>query len=284
MPDQIITIPSRGRPDVIKKRTLQLIDGTKDVYVIVEPKEFELYKNELCEYDLEVVSLPKNNMGLTYSRRFISDYFKEQTRYIWQLDDNLDQLLIRNGLTEGNNPHLDKIEWLDIPAQQVFDETLEIMKEHEYIQMTLSFRPSNWYFDGLLKENTRAWGIVLNDNHKMNMNRIHYDLSCKLFQDLEIVAQILSKGFVNATYHKYAFHKKMAGYEAGCSDYRTQELANKVCEYLTEKYNDCVKIKYNKKHDINEPSFKWNRIMDSFKKMMDSFKNGKLKIKKLWEY
>ena len=277
MEEQVITIPSRGRPDIIKKRTLKLIDGTKNVYVVVEPQDFELYNNELEGYDVELLELPDDNKGLTFARYFIQNYFKDKSRYVWQLDDNLDQLLVREGLTEGNNPHLDKIEWLDISAQQVFDETLEIMKEKGYIQMTLSFRPSNWYFDGLLKENTRAWGIVLNDNQKMLEGGVIYDLNCLLFQDLDIVAQMLKKGFKNATYHTYAFHKRMAGYKSGCSDYRTQELADKVCNYLVEKYDDCVKIKFNKRHDINEPNFRWNKIIELHTK-------PKLKYRKIWDY
>jgi len=276
MNEQVITIPSRGRPDVIKERTLKLIDGTKNIYVVVEPHEYELYKEGLEGYDVELLKLPESNCGLTFSRRYIQYYFNE-TRYVWQLDDNLDQLLIRNGLTEGGHPHLDKIEWLDIPAQQVFDETLAIMKEKGYIQMTLSFRPSNWYFEGELKENNRAWGIVLNDNKKMVDNNIIYDINCKLFQDLDIVAQIFSKGFKNATYHKYAFHKRMAGYKSGCSDYRTQELANKVCDYLVEKYEDGVAIKFNDRHKINEPSFKWSKIIENSL-------NPKPKIRKVWDY
>ncbi|MFX1567832.1 MAG: hypothetical protein ACFFCV_05625 [Promethearchaeota archaeon] len=129
MQSQVITIPSRGRSDIIKQRTLKLIDGTENIYVVVEPQDYEIYEHTLEDYDINLLKLPSNGRGLTYARFFIQDYFKDKIRYVWQLDDNLDQLLIRNGPTDGGNPHLDKIEWLDIPAQQVFDETLAIMKE-----------------------------------------------------------------------------------------------------------------------------------------------------------
>lgn len=268
---QVIVIPSRGRPNVIRKRTLKLIAGTKNVYIVIEKEDIKKYNNIK---DIELIVLPESNMGLTYARRYIQEYFRNKARYVWQLDDNLDQFVHRFGLTEGGNPKLRPIEEQNIKAQQIFDETLAIMKEKEYIQMTISFRPSNWYQDNLFKENTRSWGIVLNDNKKMLDNDILYDVKCKLFQDYDIVAQMLYKGFVNACFYEYAFHKKMAGYKSGCSDYRNETLALEVCDYLRNKYDGFVKFKFSKKHNIIEPNFLW-------KNLRDNKKNNKVKYNNL---
>lgn len=259
--DYVITIPTKGRPEIIKNRTLSFFEKSKKIYIVIEPQDKELYDEFKDDYS--IIILPKNNRGLTFARNYIQKYFKDKYRYVWQVDDNIDQFIMRNGLTDGGHPRLRPIEEQNITAEQIFDETFEIMKESEYIQMTLSFRPSNWlYPEGEIKEYVRAWGIVFNDNKKMIENDIYYDLNCKLFQDLELVARIFKEGFTNASFYRYAFHKKMAHYDGGCQTYRDLELSNKICNYIKKKYRGYVKIKYNERHKLMEPKFKWSSLQN----------------------
>jgi hypothetical protein len=269
MTKQAITIQSKGRPNVIQERTLKFLHNRDDVYIVVEPQDYLKYSKI---ENVNIIKLPKNDLGLTYSRKYTQEYFADSVRYVWMLDDNIDQFITRKGLTDGGHPKLRPIEEQEITVKKIFDEVLQVMIDNNYIQMTLSFRPTNWLQKGLIKENTRSWGIVLNDNKKMLDNKIMYDLECKLFQDMDMVAQILKKGFKNACYYQYAFHKRMTGYSGGCNTYRTVELSLDVCKYLVQKYGNAVCYKFHDGHGIWEPKFNWKKLVNQ------------PTFKKLWEY
>lgn len=253
-----IAIPSKGRPEVIKNYTLKFLNNLSNVFVFVEPQDYEDYLKSLP--NTNIIVLGENNKGIAYARRSVQKFFFEnKIRYVWQLDDNIDDFLIREGVTSGGYPKLVGVE----NAESILKDTLNIMKSEGYIQASISFKPSNWYEEGLLKINTRIWGVVLNDNTKMVENNILYDYNADTFEDYDITAQSLKKGFKNVCFYKYAFHKKMAHHKGGCQTYRNKEFSEKICANIVSKYGDAIKISFNEKHKIFEPQFNWKKLTES---------------------
>lgn len=256
--EYVIAIPSKDRPDIISERTLKLIGDLDNIYIFIEPQDYDKYKH--LNNNINIIELPENNRGIAYSRYYIQEYFRNKIRYIWQLDDDLEQFAVRKGLTSGGHPKLVLIKNENITVGQIFEEVLKIMKEKKYIQMTISYRPTNWYYNGLIKELVMANGVVLNDNQQMLENNILYDLEIDLYEDVDLSAQLLQKRFKNACFYKYAFCTKMAHYKGGCNIYRTKEGLDKVYKHLKKKYGNFVRPILDKKYNAITPHIKWKNL------------------------
>ena len=86
----LITIPSLGRPQYIKKKTMAwLADTGLEFKIFVEPHESFIYKKEFGSN--AIVTLPKKGQGLMYSLNYIRLYAKNHGyEFIFQLDDDVD--------------------------------------------------------------------------------------------------------------------------------------------------------------------------------------------------
>ena len=85
-----IAIPSYKREKIIKKKTLTLLDkynvDKKDIFIFVEEKEIEKYKNELPNYNILVGA-----KGIGKQRVAISNYF-EDNQVIVSIDDDVEEI------------------------------------------------------------------------------------------------------------------------------------------------------------------------------------------------
>jgi hypothetical protein len=86
-PRYTIYIPSKGRADNLL--TGKCFDKAGvDYKVVVEPSQRDAYEN--AGYGEKLLILPKNGMGLVYSRNWITDYSRAlgEDRH-WQIDDDI---------------------------------------------------------------------------------------------------------------------------------------------------------------------------------------------------
>tara|TARA_Y100000310_G_C20633504_1_gene789938 strand:- start:39 stop:932 length:894 start_codon:yes stop_codon:yes gene_type:complete len=83
-----IYIPSKGRSDTCLTALFFLNDGIHNFKIVVEPQE---YKSYLENFDKKnILLLPENNKGLTYSRLWIRKHsIKNGHKRHWQFDDNI---------------------------------------------------------------------------------------------------------------------------------------------------------------------------------------------------
>ena len=89
-----IAIPSHKRSDIIKDKVLNLLEkhsiSKEQIFIFVEAKEMEEYKNKLPEYQIV-----KGSKGIEGQRIAISNYF-EQNHFIVSLDDDVSDILDHN--------------------------------------------------------------------------------------------------------------------------------------------------------------------------------------------
>lgn len=85
-----IGVPSKGRPQAIVSRTLDLLSGYENASfkIFVEPQESFLYKY-YCGKE-NVVVLPKNDQGVMYAYQYMRQYARGRDyKYIFQIDDDV---------------------------------------------------------------------------------------------------------------------------------------------------------------------------------------------------
>ena len=89
----IVCIPTKGRP---KTQTYKLFEAAGyQVLHFVEPQEIQDYPD-----DLSIVSIEKDDQGITYVRNFILDYCNDLgEEWIWIADDDISGFGIYNGKT-----------------------------------------------------------------------------------------------------------------------------------------------------------------------------------------
>jgi len=109
-----IVIPSLGRAKILKERTLETLSSvSKDkIFIFVIKEEFELYKNELPDYNIIIGVL-----GCLEQKKFISSYFQEDEILLF-LDDDIRGFYKLNGdilkaihFEELINYSLDMLDW-----------------------------------------------------------------------------------------------------------------------------------------------------------------------------
>ena len=86
-----ICIPSHKRSDIIKDKILNLLKkhsiSKEQIFIFVEEKEMEEYKNKLPEYNII-----QGSKGIAGQRKKISEYF-EENHFIVSIDDDVSDIL-----------------------------------------------------------------------------------------------------------------------------------------------------------------------------------------------
>ena len=250
----VFAISSKSRPEILRKMTLKILNKIpkNKIYIFVEPQDYDKYL-DIKEEGYNLISIEKNDMKIGYSRKFIQKYFENKNDLVWQIDDNMDSFYIRN-----EELKLKKIDENEILNMFIFLEN----KIKDYTILTLSFKPSNWFYTQEYKENTRAWGIVLLNNKLLCEKNIFYDDYLGLFEDYDICARCLSFGLKTISFYNYAFYKEMSKFTGGCQVYKNKEYSEEICIYLKKKYSNKIKIFFNEKHKIFEPKFYWHEFKE----------------------
>jgi len=98
-----IYIPSKGRAKLSKTATLLTKSGITNFKIVVEPQDYEAYKEVWAEDNL--LMMPENDQGIAYARTFIKKYSHSQDEeYHWQIDDDMNSFKLRY---DGKNKKVD---------------------------------------------------------------------------------------------------------------------------------------------------------------------------------
>jgi hypothetical protein len=88
-----IYVPSKGRP-YENGGTTDMLDSVGITYhVVVEPQDVRAYRER---YGDKVISIPKNDQGVFYVRRYIHELARDcGSQYHWQIDDDVKRFVYR---------------------------------------------------------------------------------------------------------------------------------------------------------------------------------------------
>ena len=247
-----ICIPSKNR-ERAAMTTLDLLTEIpkEDKLLFIEPQDLDLYSN--LKDEVTLVLLDKNDRGLSYSRNFQIKHCFQEHSYdkIITLDDNMQEFCIME------NNKAKKLPNSEIP--ELFERLEGISNRTETALLTLGFRPSVWYAESDFKYNTRVWAFFLFDRERLG--NLNFDPNILLFEDYDMVANIITSGRKTGTYYKYAFYKKMGKSKGGDQFVKNHAISKMMCGYLQKKWGkDNIRVFYNKKHGIFEPQFLWSKL------------------------
>jgi hypothetical protein len=235
-----IVSPSKNRLDYTIDKVFPLVD------IICEPQDAEKYRERVGENALIV--MPENDKGFGYVMDFlVRHYHLAGQKYILFADDDIYGLKQRNGKPVDLNRFLFEAE--------------EIMRKENYAQLMVSFAGHNWYVkDQKFKEKVGAWGMVFLDVEKITEIG-GYDTRLKIFNDWDLSAKLIVRGFKTACWYDYMFLHKMKSKDGGAMGYYKDSDFMKVqCGYMLKRYGDKVKVIFHKKHNQFEVRFKWNKL------------------------
>jgi hypothetical protein len=143
-------------------------------------------------------------------------------------------------------------------TQEFLAKAEEIMKEKDLAQLAVSFIGHNWYEKESIKSPSGCWGMVFLDVDKIT-EAGGYETYTKLFNDFELSARLLKKGYKTATWYDYAFEHKMDSMTGGAHDiYRKNEILKGYCKEIMKNYGDECKMIVSKTGK-NELRFNWKK-------------------------
>jgi len=250
-----IVIPTKGRAGKIT--TPELFSKKQEITLVVEQQEFKEYFNVYGK-SCNVVSMPtkNNDKGIGNTRNWVLDNFSDY-EYIAMLDDDIKEFRVREGQTEGGHPKIVKID---------VGQTDGMLKELVEYGRDKKLPPSNWLWGkekGDWKYNTRVWCLNMISPFFCKEYGVNYDSNLLLFEDYDITAQILKKGFMNGCCYKYTYvpcDGGSGGSDGGCQFYRNEEKSKKAAEYLIKKWGDKIKLDTDNKRGLTEVQFNWKEI------------------------
>ena len=235
-----IVIPSHKRSDIIKDKVLKLLESysisKSKIFIFVEEKEIEIYKNKLSEYQII-----KGASGIGKQREAISNYFSAN-EFIVSIDDDVEQIY------EHNKPIIN----LDIFIKDSFNLLLDN-------GLTLAgVYPTNNYF---FCKNTITCDLrFCIGQFKMFINKKH--LEKRNYELLEDYESTLKHYCFSGGVMRYNYITLKANYnkgKGGLKEYRTIERkldeVKRFCieypQYATNKKNGMeISLIKNPKRDI----------------------------------
>jgi|TARA_R110000765_G_scaffold106962_2_gene197673 hypothetical protein len=245
MDNLYIFIPTKGRSDNCK--TANLIGDYKNLFLVVEPKEYGYYKEKYPNNN--ILQLPENDKGIIYSRNFIKQYTEEKNiNYYWQLDDDISYLYKR--------------------------ELKKLIRENpitalEYCQ---NYFINNSISVGALEYRQYAWSatkeIVLNSfcdsvvfiNNKL-VEGMRYTNGTK--EDRDFCIQAISKGLKTGRLTTYAFSAPQNGSNKGGLKeifYDIKDAELNTCKKMVEIWGENICTHIIKKDGRNDLKIHWKNI------------------------
>jgi hypothetical protein len=234
----VIAIPSKNRPDYTAGKFFS------DYTLFIEPQD----KKKYSFFKGEKRVLKENDKGFGFVLNEILDYTLEKDcKYFLFVDDDIYGIKRR-----------DKS---DFKEKEFLEEGINIMESRKLSQLWISFAGHNWYEKGEIKDGGAVWGMhISNAEHIKRMGG--YLNSLILFNDYEITARLVSKGYKVAGWYKYMFQHKMKSKKGGAEMfYKKRNLVLSQCLYLKERYGDAVRVFENESHNmLPEVRFNWRKL------------------------
>ena len=134
------------------------------------------------------------------------------------------------------------------------------MKDKNLAQLGISFVGHNWYFQKSIKYNVGTWGMIFLDCEKLKSIG-GYDENLMVFNDWDMSAQLIIKGYKIATWYDYFFKHEMKSKKGGAEFiYKKQKLMEEQCIKMRKKYRNISKIIFQKKHQLPEIRLDWKKL------------------------
>ena len=217
----------------------------KNAYLFVEPQNFSDYQN-LHGKRFKVINIEKNNQGFAYLCNYMLNFAeKKNFKYYVFCDDDVFGFKRKDKKPASLN--------------EFYQKGVKICDEKNYSQLMMSFAGHNWYYKGKFKEKIGAWCCEI--NRTKNLKAVGgYDKELEIFNDWDISAVLILKGYTTACWYDYMFLHKMKSLKGGAMEiYKKQEKLKEAIKLLRIKYGkDCIREV--KAHNQVEARFRWSLL------------------------
>jgi hypothetical protein len=247
MEELFIYVTTKGRYDNCK--TVDLIGNYKNLYIIVEPQEYEQYKNKYNDFN--ILQLPENNKGLAYARNFIKIKSEEDNvKDYWVLDDDISYFYEREGT---------KLNRIDF--ETCLNNSKNFFKENNIAVGALEYRQYAWSANKRLIENTFCDSAVYIDNTLTKGLRYNQDLKLKVDRDFCI--KTIKSGNKTGRDTFYAFSVPPNGSNKGGLKeiaYDVNGIERDMCLKMVELWGDNICQHIVKPDGRNDLKIHWANI------------------------
>ena len=246
-PKTMIYVPSKGRYDTnITANSLEKL-GVKHK-VVVEPQEFNQYKNALGEDRVLVLPFSNHGDGPTHSRNFIWEYSKNEGEdWHWVMDDNID------GFVRFNNNRK-----IQCKSAGIFKAAEDFVWRYENISMAgLEYR----FFipdrskRGPYRLNTRIYSCNLIKNNT------NYRWEGRYNEDTDLSLRMLKDGWVTVLFQAFLCNKAATQTVSGgnSKEFYDGEGTLPKSQLLVNKHPDVSRLAWRYErwhHDVDYQGFK----------------------------
>jgi len=243
-----IYITSKGRYDVCK--TALTIGAQKNLYIVVEPQELELYKNTMPEFNYLV--LDANNNGLAYARNFIKKHTEQNNEQnYWLLDDDISNFYYREGT-----------KLIKQDAILCLQKAQEMFIENNIALGAIEYRQYAWSASKPLNKNTFCDCVVWVDNTKTKGLYCNEELKLKIDRDFSI--RVINSGQQTARNTLFAFSTPPNGSNKGGLKemaYDVKDLEKQMCLKMVGIWGENICQHIVKKDGRNDLKIHWKNIL-----------------------
>ena len=233
--DTIIVILSSGRAG--KVITNELFPKNIIRSVVIVPEE---QLNDYSKYHSNLLSLPPDvPRRIASTRQWALEYFKDEYKYIWMMDDDLVYL------TRNADNKLVKSKRSDIKSM------FFLMREQvdKYKFVGISTRLGNNRVEEDFKDVTRSTQSYCMCSETILKNNITFAPYPELIgEEFHVILSLLNLGFANRVIFKYSqADRGGSNASGGCSVYRNNEVQKKAAYWLSNAHPEVtVKAKASK--------------------------------------
>lgn len=230
-------------------KTVDLIGNYKNLYIVVEPQEYEQYKNKY--QDFNILQLPENNKGLSYARNFIKNQTEQNNiEDYWLLDDDISYFYEREGT---------KLNRIDF--ETCLNNSRQFFKQNNIAVGGLEYRQYAWSANKRLIENSFCDSAVFIDNNLTKGLRYNEDLKLKIDRDFCI--KTIKAGNKTGRDTFYAFSVPPNGSNKGGLKemaYDIEGLERNMCLKMVEIWGADICQHIIKEDGRNDLKIHWNNI------------------------
>ena len=228
-----IVIPSRSRPDSIVTLNFIPQPWRRQVVIVVPQQQFHIY--EKYNTDVTVVSCPVKT-GIAPTRQWIIENFKD--KHIFMCDDDAIFAVRKDPNSTKLTPMED-----DVNGQMEMWTTVEEAFLLGFPWVGISYRGGNNFYKTNYEDNTKSfsfWGV---DREVLLREGIRFDVT-PVMEDFQVILSLLSRGYENRVFYKWAWDQESSNAPGGCSDWRTQDVQAEGATKLQQLFPDYVKVVY----------------------------------------
>ncbi|MDP2654941.1 MAG: hypothetical protein Q8Q08_13050 [Candidatus Omnitrophota bacterium] len=213
--------------------------------LFVEPQDEAQYRR--AHPDKDLVVLPENDRGFGYVCEQMNRYALENGHRYWLfVDDDIRKMKDRTKAP--------------FDRRRFLSRASDILGRYDLAQLGVSFQGHNWHFKGDLKFDTACWCVVFNDAEKIAAAG-GYDTDNILFNDYEITARLIRKGFRAANWYEYMVDHQMASMEGGANTfYKKKQFVLNEALKLARKYGHLCRPIFHEGHQLTEVRMRWAEL------------------------